>query len=252
MKCSKFIAVITVCLLVNACKDEEKPVVKQEIKIESAVDNLSYAIGFNQGKDFKDNGLADINVQLLALGIQDALDNKEQKVSDEKAIAASTELQTRHAKQLEQEQADNLKLSQNFLAENGKREGVITTESGLQYEILVKSENNGRKAQIDDLIKVHYHGTLIDGKVFDSSVDRGEPTEFPLAGVISGWQEGLQLMQEGEKFKFFIPPHLAYGESSPGSDIPANATLIFEVELLKVSDKKAKSINADEEKITNY
>jgi FKBP-type peptidyl-prolyl cis-trans isomerase FklB len=119
-----------------------------------------------------------------------------------------------------------------YLAENGKRKGVATTASGLQYEVL--KEGTGPKPAVTDSVNVHYHGTLIDGKVFDSSVERGEPTSFPLQGVIRGWTEGLQLMPVGSKWRFHIPSDLAYGDQAQGDDIPPGSTLIFDVELLGI------------------
>lgn len=120
-----------------------------------------------------------------------------------------------------------------FLLENGKREGVTTTGSGLQYEVL-DSVEEGESPVLTSTVNVHYHGTTIDGSVFDSSVERGQPISFPLGAVIQGWQEGLQLMKVGEKFKFYIPEDIAYGDYSPSPAIPAGSTLIFEVELLGI------------------
>lgn len=120
--------------------------------------------------------------------------------------------------------------------ENAKREEVKTTESGLQYEVI--EEGNGPKPTAEDKVRVHYHGTTIDGEVFDSSVDRGEPTEFPLNGVIKGWTEGIQLMPVGSKYKFYIPSELAYGEQGAQGAIEPNSALIFEVELLDIVDDK--------------
>lgn len=120
-----------------------------------------------------------------------------------------------------------------FLADNAKRDGVKTTESGLQYEVITSAE--GAKPKVNDVVSVHYTGTLIDGTVFDSSVERGESVEFPVGGVIPGWVEGLQLMSVGEKYKFYIPSELAYGAQSPTPEIPANSTLVFEVELLDIA-----------------
>lgn len=132
------------------------------------------------------------------------------------------------------EQAEkNLKEGQTFMEENAKNPEVTTLESGLQYEIL--TQGNGEKPKATDTVKCHYHGTNIKGEVFDSSVNRGVPASFPLNRVISGWTEGLQLMQVGSKFKFTIPPNLAYGEEQISKEIGANSTLIFEVELLGIS-----------------
>ncbi|MEZ5897575.1 MAG: FKBP-type peptidyl-prolyl cis-trans isomerase [Parvularculaceae bacterium] len=131
----------------------------------------------------------------------------------------------------------NLKKSEEFLAENAKRQGVATTASGLQYEVLVEGESGGNSPTDANVVKVNYEGRLIDGKVFDSSYERGEPIEFPLARVIAGWTEGVQLMSVGDKFRFFIPPDLAYGaRGTPGGPIGPNEALIFDVELLDVVD----------------
>lgn len=126
----------------------------------------------------------------------------------------------------------NLKEGQEFMAENAKKDGVVTLESGLQYEVLVMSE--GEKPTAKNTVTCHYHGTTIHGEVFDSSVNRGQPASFPLNRVITGWTEGVQLMPVGSKFKFTIPPHLAYGEEQISKEIGPNSTLIFEVELLGI------------------
>ena len=131
------------------------------------------------------------------------------------------------------EAAVNIEAGKAFLAENAKKEGVVTTATGLQYEII--KEGTGAQATINDKVKTHYHGTLIDGKVFDSSVDRGEPATFPVNGVIKGWQEGIPLMKEGAKYRFYIPQELAYGLQAPSPSIPAGSALIFDVELIEVN-----------------
>lgn len=130
-----------------------------------------------------------------------------------------------------------LEESEKFLAENKTRKGVVTTKSGLQYEIIKKGKGK-KKPTLEDQVKTHYHGTLIDGTIFDSSVDRNEPVTFPLNAVIEGWQEGVSLMAVGAKYRFFIPQNLAYGMQSPSPSIPAGATLIFEVELLEINPKE--------------
>jgi FKBP-type peptidyl-prolyl cis-trans isomerase FklB len=129
--------------------------------------------------------------------------------------------------------AANLKAGQDFLENNSKKAGVVSLPSGLQYEVI--SEGNGPKPKATDKVTCHYHGTLIDGTVFDSSVKRGQPATFPLNMVIAGWTEGLQLMPEGSKWRFFIPPHLGYGDRQVSAQIGPNSTLIFEVELLGIS-----------------
>ena len=129
-------------------------------------------------------------------------------------------------------QSANVEAGQKFLAENGKRDGVVTTATGLQYEVL--AEGSGDSPKETEQVTVHYHGTLIDGTVFDSSVERGQPATFPVNGVIPGWVEALQLMKPGAKYKLFIPSNLAYGERGAGGSIGPNATLIFEVELISI------------------
>jgi FKBP-type peptidyl-prolyl cis-trans isomerase len=195
------------------------------------MDKVSYFIGTNIGGQFKSQG---INVEFTAFqeGIQDAMAGKEPKYSREELMAAmqafQDQMQVEAARKAEAAKADGEK----FLADNGKREGVITTASGLQYEVI--KAGTGAKPAATDKVKVHYHGTLLDGKVFDSSVDRGEPVEFPVQGVIKGWVEALQLMPVGSKWKLFIPSELAYGKQGAGGDIGPDAALIFEVELLDI------------------
>jgi FKBP-type peptidyl-prolyl cis-trans isomerase FklB len=137
------------------------------------------------------------------------------------------------------------KAGADFLVENAKRDGVQTTESGLQYEVVKKAE--GAQPKVSDVVSVHYQGTLVDGSVFDSSIERGEPVEFPVGGVIPGWVEGLQLMKVGEKYKFYIPSELAYGAQSPTPAIPANSTLVFEVELLDIVGQPAADTTESDE-----
>jgi FKBP-type peptidyl-prolyl cis-trans isomerase FklB len=132
---------------------------------------------------------------------------------------------------------ESAKAGKTFLAENGKREGVVTTDSGLQYEVLTKAD--GAQPKATDVVTVHYEGKLTDGSVFDSSIQRGSPIDLPVNGVIPGWVEGLQLMHVGEKYKLYIPSELAYGEQSPTPAIPANAVLVFELELLSIKDTAA-------------
>ena len=126
----------------------------------------------------------------------------------------------------------SLKVGEDYLAENSKKEGVVVLPSGLQYKVL--KEGNGRKPKATDSVKCHYEGMLVDGTLFDSSIQRGEPAVFPLNGVIAGWTEGLQLMEEGAKYRFFIPYHLGYGERGAGASIPPYAALVFDVELIEV------------------
>jgi len=155
-----------------------------------------------------------------------------------------TKMQAKQQAQQQQQQANAGKYieeGRQFLAENAQKEGIVTTESGLQYEVI--AEGDGMKPTINDNVKVNYHGTLIDGTVFDSSIERGQPASFPVNGVIKGWQEGIPLMSTGAKYKFYIPHNLAYGMQSPSPKIPPGATLIFDVELLEVLPNKPKTNN---------
>jgi FKBP-type peptidyl-prolyl cis-trans isomerase len=202
-------------------------------------EKVSYFIGTQIGNDFQRNGI-ELNLEVFVQAIKDAMDKKKPKYAEAELEAAMQQFQTEMvAKQkakMDAAAGDNTAAGEKFLAENGKREGVKTTASGLQYEVLKKAE--GPKPTASDTVTVHYRGTLLNGKEFDSSYSRNEPTSFPLNGVIPGWTEGLQLMTVGSKYKFFIPSKLAYADRGAGADIGPNATLIFEVELLSIGDKK--------------
>ena len=197
---------------------------------------VSYMVGMDIGNNLsqiKD----EIDVAVLVKGLEDVLAGRETKLTEEQANQVKMEFMQRlQAKAMEEQTAAaarNRSEGEAFLAENAKKSGVTTTESGLQYQVL--TEGSGKKPSATDRVRVHYVGTLLDGSTFDSSVDRGQPAEFPLNGVIRGWTEGLQLMSEGSKYKFFIPSELAYGENGP-PNIGPNAVLTFEVELLEVLD----------------
>ena len=198
----------------------------------------SYGIGYGFANNMlqQTQGL-ELDVEAMVQGVEDAFAETDQAISEEDINAAIQALQ---AKQQAVAMAESAKLAEAakaegtaFLAENAKKDGVKVTDSGLQYEVLSASGSDVRPTETDN-IKVHYHGTLVDGTVFDSSVDRGEPIEFNLGGVIKGWTEGVQLMAVGDKFKFTIPADLAYGDNSPSPTIPAGSTLIFDVELLEI------------------
>lgn len=193
------------------------------------MDKLSYSLGLGIGRQLSQLGAKNINVDDFAQSIKDALSGKEPAVSDEEAQQIVNQF---FVEQEKVKSAAAKAEGENFLAENGKKEGVVTLPSGLQYTFL--REGNGKRPSATDTVECDYEGTLINGKVFDSSYRRGEHATFPLNQVIAGWTEGLQLMQEGAKYRFFIPYNLAYGERGAGRDIPPYAALIFDVELHKV------------------
>ena len=193
------------------------------------MDKLSYSLGLGIGRQLSQLGAKNINVDDFAQSIKDALSGKEPAVSDEEAQQIVNQF---FVEQEKVKSAAAKAEGENFLAENGKKEGVVTLPSGLQYTVL--REGNGKRPSATDTVECDYEGTLINGKVFDSSYRRGEHATFPLNQVIAGWTEGLQLMQEGGKYRFFIPYRLAYGEGGAGQLIPPFATLIFDVELIEV------------------
>ena len=202
-------------------------------KMTTAADSASYAIGVLVGDQNKQQleatGSDDLSMDLLITSFEKTLKGEETKMTSEDARAF---VQTYFQQLAEKKAETNKAEGEAFLATNKEKEGVITLESGLQYEVL--TEGTGEKPKLEDRVKCHYHGTLIDGHVFESSVDRGEPTTFSVNGVIRGWTEALQLMPVGSKWKLYIPGDLAYGERGAGADIGPNATLIFEIELLEI------------------
>jgi len=195
-----------------------------------------YSIGVNIGGTLAGQGLAeDLDIGALLMGVQDGISGN-LKLSEEELMAAIQEFSAQQQAKEEARLAEQSQAGIDFLANNATQPGVTTTASGLQYQVLTSaSDANARRPLETDTVNVHYHGTLIDGTVFDSSVDRGEPISFPLNGVIPGWTEGVQLMKVGDKYRFFIPSELGYGPQGAGP-IPPNATLIFDVELLGVVD----------------
>ena len=200
------------------------------------MDKLSYALGLGIGQQLAQMGARDLNVEDFAQSIRDVLEGNELKVSHREAQQIVQDYFQKQEQKMQAERAEKGKAAreegEKYLAENAKKEGVITLPSGLQYQVL--KEGNGKKPSAKDQVKCHYEGFLIDGTVFDSSVQRGEPAVFGLQQVIAGWTEGLQLMQEGAKYRFFIPYRLAYGEGGAGQLIPPYAALIFDVELIEV------------------
>ncbi|WP_288763225.1 FKBP-type peptidyl-prolyl cis-trans isomerase [uncultured Prevotella sp.] len=200
------------------------------------MDKVSYALGLGIGQQLAQMGASNLNIDDFADAIKDVINGNELKVPHKDAQTIVQEYFRQQEERINAIRAEQGKAAkaegEKFLAENGKKEGVVTLKSGLQYEVL--REGNGKKPKATDQVKCHYEGTLINGQVFDSSYKRNEPAVFPLNQVIPGWTEGLQLMQEGAKYRFYIPYILAYGESGAGGSIPPFATLIFDVELLEV------------------
>ena len=201
------------------------------------MDKLSCALGLGIGQQLKQMGLKDaLVIEDFAQSIVDVLQENELKVKNSEAQQIVNAFFAEQEKQLKAQQAEKgkkaLEEGRVFLQNNSTRPGVITTKSGLQYEVLV--EGNGKKPKATDQVRCHYEGTLIDGTVFDSSYKRNEPAVFGLNQVIAGWTEGVQLMSEGAKYRFYIPYLLAYGEGGAGGMIPPYATLIFDVELIEV------------------
>ncbi len=196
------------------------------------MNKLSYALGMLIGRQFAEMGVSDFSASDFAQAVSDVLNDKPTALTDQEAQHEISALQQQQkAREAEKGKAAR-QAGETFLQQNAKAEGVKVTPSGLQY--LIINEGTGQSPADTDTVRCHYEGRLIDGTVFDSSYRRGAPAEFPLNGVISGWTEGLQLMNEGAKFRFFIPYDLAYGARGAGGTIPPYAALIFDVELLKV------------------
>lgn len=195
-------------------------------------EQASYAVGRQMGQQLTSQPFDGMQIDAVKAGIADALAKNESQVSDEDMRAAIDDLNKRMQRQQEQQSTAQAADGEAFLKDNAARDGVVVTESGLQYEVV--SEGTGDKPEASSTVEVHYHGTLIDGTVFDSSVDRGETIEFPVGGVIAGWTEALQLMPVGSKWKLYIPHDLAYGANGAGGMIGPFAALVFEVELISV------------------
>lgn len=228
---SKLIYLVLAVLAASACSQVG---VKKNAKLETAADSASYAIGVLVGTNNKQQvdmvpGGKDLDLELISTAFRLATVGETTAMTPEEAnTIISTFIQTASA----QEAQLNLEEGNAYLETNKAREGVQVTQSGLQYEII--TEGTGAKPSPESTVEVHYHGTLIDGTVFDSSVDRGEPATFPVNAVIQGWTEALQLMPVGSKWKLYLPSAIAYGEQGGGGAIGPNSVLIFEVELLSI------------------
>lgn len=204
-----------------------------ELTFETLEDKVSYGVGYQFGISLARQMNLELNRAAINAGIEDSLNGADIRISQEELQAAFGEMQAQDQANTAAVAPANLAAAEAFLETNGAREGVVTTESGLQYEII--TEGTGALPAASDTVEVHYHGTLLDGTVFDSSVDRGETSSFPVQGVIPGWVEGLQLMPVGSKWRLFIHPSLAYGERGSGPSIGPNSALIFEVEIFSIA-----------------
>ncbi|MBH2037714.1 MAG: FKBP-type peptidyl-prolyl cis-trans isomerase [Pseudomonadales bacterium] len=224
-------AVALVSLVLAGCDSQTSA------ELNTPAQKASYGIGLNMGKSLAQEGMDDLDSQAVAQGIEDAIGKKEQKLKDDELVEAFAFLQKRAEERMAALNDEAAKAGKKFLEDNAKREGVKTTASGLQYEIVTKAE--GAQPKATDVVSVHYEGRLTDGKVFDSSIQRGSPIDLPVSGVIPGWVEALQLMHVGEKAKLYIPSELAYGAQSPSPAIPANSVLVFDLELLSIKDPSA-------------
>jgi len=219
--------------------DKAAPAVAAKGGLKTEKEQVSYVIGMQIGESLK-SAKDEVDLETLVKAMKATIDGKEPLLTQEEAMqvmqAFSTRMQAKQVAEFEEQKTSNAAEGEKFLAENGKKPEVKTTASGLQYQVL--TEGTGAKPKAGDSVRVHYKGTLLDGETFDDSYARGEPVEFALAQVVPGWQEGLQLMPVGSKYKLWIPGKLGYGEQgTPGGPIGPNATLVFEVELLDVVNK---------------
>jgi len=232
MKIKNLLLIAFVGLFAAACSQSGGGLTGKS-KIKSQQDSASYALGANVANSLNSrSGVEELNYSAFINGMKDVFEGEELKI--EKG-SQNQIIQGYLSSLREKRNQENLKRGEEFLKDNKKKASIETTESGLQYKVI--EEGDGKSPGKYDTVKVHYTGTNIDDEVFDSSKDRGKPVEFPVNRVIPGWTEGLQLMKEGSKYKFFIPSELAYGERAPrGSDIEPNQALIFEVELLEVTE----------------
>ena len=218
--------ILSIAVIFSSCSNDntyKKP--------ETEMEKVSYSLGVNMASSVKSQGLESIDANAVAKAFNDVFEGKDLDISEEESMSI---LQEFFGKIQAEKSAKANEAGKTYLAENAKKEGVTTTESGLQYEVI--KSGTGAKPSQSDQVTVHYHGTLLDGTVFDSSVDRGEPASFGVTQVIKGWTEALQLMSIGDKWKLTIPSDLAYGDQGAGGMIGPGATLVFEVELLDIKN----------------
>ncbi len=220
------------------------------IELKDQKDKVSYSIGINIGNNLKRQSV-EVNPDILLQGIKDVLSGGKTLMTEQEVKQTMMDFQkdmmAKHQARMKELGEKNEKEGEAFLAENKKKEGVITLPSGLQYKVI--KEGEGKTPIATDMVTVHYRGTLIDGKEFDSSYTRGQPVTFPVKGVIPGFSEALQLMKVGSKWQLFIPSNLAYGERGAGEEIGPNATLIFDIELISIKEGTSKEEPVEEEMI---
>lgn len=235
---SRGAAVLSASLLLAACQQGADQATADAAEgdgagvPETASGRISYGAGFAMADNMRQQLGEDFDGNSFSMGVADAVAERERQVDDADLASARDEIVARREAAQESAAQENATAAANFLAENADREGVQVTESGLQYKVL--EEGDGASPSATDTVVVHYTGTLLDGTVFDSSVERGEPASFGVDQVIPGWTEALQLMEVGDSFQIWLPPELAYGPRPPSPAIPPNALLVFEVELLEV------------------
>ncbi len=228
MKLSQVIILAVGFGFIIGCSGQEMST--KEVKLINEIDSVSYSMGVNIAQNILSQGMKEINVDALSKAFNDIL-NDQTPIMD--AATCNTVINNYFQNLQTAVAEENKEIGSAFLDENKNKENVTTTDSGLQYEVLVAG--SGSKPTAEDEVTVHYHGTTIDGTVFDSSLDRGQPVDFPVNGVIMGWQEALQLMSVGSKWKLYVPSDLAYGPRGAGQDIGPNEMLIFEVELIRIN-----------------
>jgi FKBP-type peptidyl-prolyl cis-trans isomerase FklB len=225
----RLIAMISVLFLVIQAHAQENLVLKNQ------KEKMSYIIGMDIGNSLKKQGI-DIDTNILIKGVKDAFAGAKSILSEQEIRETMTAFQKETQAKRDEISKKSKKEGEVFLAENMKKDGIKTLPSGLQYKVI--KAGDGKKPKLTDTVTAHYRGTLIDGTEFDSSYKRGKPANFLVSSVIPGWTEALQLMEEGAKWELFIPPNLAYGERGAGNMIGPNATLIFEIELISIQEKK--------------
>lgn len=233
-------SVVAAGFILSAC-NQSNTTVNTKASLDSDLQKVSYGIAHNIASNFVEQGI-DLDAKAFQKGLEDGLASKESAVNQEALMAA---MQNFQQQQMEKQQAEHAQLedgnkqeAEKFFAENGKKDGVVTTESGLQYKVL-NASGNDNKPSAEDTVVVHYRGTLLNGEEFDSSYSRNEPASFVLSHVIPGWTEAVQLMNVGDKFEIYVPSELAYGVGGAGPKIGPNAALIFEVELLEIEANEA-------------